>query len=217
MRRIFLIALLAALVPIGCGGSDDNKNSTTSGSTTQESNQADTGSGGTKTDTTKGDDKSKTTSDDAKRSEDETKTTGDGTNANGTGGGSAPAQGPAPTKKAFIAKADKVCLEFSKRLSSTPDPGDDANATVRLYRKVAKQRGDLYRSFAALTKPVRGRQVLAEYESNLKRSVVLANQIATAIENNDSQKGPSLIESSRTLAAKNAKLAKAYGFRVCQG
>jgi hypothetical protein len=217
MNRLFLIALLAALVPLGCGGSDDNENTATSSSTTQESTQRETGSGGTKTHTTKGDDKPKTTSDHTKTTGDRSSATGDRSSATGTGGGSAPTAGSTPTKEQFIAKADKVCAEFSKRLSSIPEPGGDANATVLLYRKVAKQRGELYRNFASLTKPPEDRQILAQYQSNLKQSAALADQTAAAVEGNDVQRVPALIESSRTLAQRNEKIAKAYGFHSCGG
>ncbi len=219
MRRLFVIALLAALVPLGCGGSDDGNKSASTQSTAPESTQADGANDQSKTDTTKStDDKTKTTKDKSKSKDDKSQTTGGGsTESPGTGGQSTPSQGTGTTKKAFIAKADRVCREFSRRLSSIGDPGADAEATVRFYRKVASQREKLYQGFSSLSKPAADTQLLARYEANLKKSASMASQIADAIENNDSVKGPALIESSSQLAEKNGKLAAKYGFRVCRG
>jgi hypothetical protein len=216
MRRLFLVAL-AALAPLGCGGSSDDDKSATTRSVAPESTQADGGSGQSTTGATKPKDNIRTSEDKSKPRDGKTPTTGDGTPSPGTGGQSTPSKGSSVTKKAFIAKADRVCRQYTRRVSSVPGTSGDAQATVRLYRKVANQRDRLYRSFTALAKPTAGAALLAQYVENLEKSATIANQIADAVESNDPVKAPALIESSTGLTQKNARIAVEYGFRVCRG
>ena len=209
--------MLVALVPLGCGGSDDKGSSNASQSTGSEST----------TQTNEGTTQSKGDGSQAKK-DDKTKSTGGseqpkGDTTQSTGGSSTPTKKkstqstPKASRKAFIAKADRVCNDYVRRTRDISDPGTDAAATARFYREVASAREKLYQSFASLPKPSGDQKVLTRYQTNVQKSASLGNQIADAIESNDAEKGPALIESATKLAAKNGKIAKAYGFRVCRG
>jgi hypothetical protein len=213
MRRFLPIFLLLALIPVGCGGSDDNSSS--SGTTTQENAQ-------TQPDTKQSDGKSG--SKDKKKGSNSGSSRG-GSGSAGSGGSSVPGtttgdQAPAPTgsplaKKAFIRKADQACREFTRNTQDIADPGNDQSAAAEGSRKIANEGEKLYRKFAALPKPRGDVRVLTRYQDLLKQNYTVTRQIADAIENNDAAAGTQAIETSRNLAAETARLARRYGFHAC--
>ena len=156
MRRLFLIALRRP-VPLGCGGSSDSDKSAPPGRRAGEHSGGRRQPDQSKTDGPK-------PKDDARTSEDKVEVRGrrDADHRHGT---PSPARRPVHVLRRGFGHEAGVhrqgrpglpSVHAPRQLSSGHQSGD-AQATVRLYRKVADQRDRLYRSFTALAKAHRRR------------------------------------------------------------
>jgi len=126
-----------------------------------------------------------------------------------------------PTKAAYIAKADPICVEAKAKAKTYTDKLDALPADAQVKDTVPDLQGALTstRAFAvklrALKRPKEDKATLDSYFASLDHSLVAGDQLLAAAKTNDLAKVQQVGASNPELKAERKRIAKQYGFKHC--
>jgi hypothetical protein len=121
------------------------------------------------------------------------------------------------TRAAYLARAERICLEERQGVSAPPDRNSDPQAFGRWLRDIAVSNRSLFDKLIAIAGPVADENLLDQLFAERQHANDLYLRDADAFGNSELATGEQFLDAAMRTEADFREKAKAYGFSICTG
>jgi hypothetical protein len=121
------------------------------------------------------------------------------------------------SKVAYLAQAERMCLESRQGVATPPDRTGNPQAFGRWLRDIAASNGNLFDKLIGITRPAADEEKLDGVYAQRQHANDLYLRSADAYGNSEPATGEQFLDAAMRTEADFRERARAYGFDICVG
>jgi hypothetical protein len=121
------------------------------------------------------------------------------------------------SKAAYLAQAERMCLENRQGVAAPPDRTSNPQAFGRWLRDIAASNRNLFDKLVGITRPAADEETLDGLYAQRQHANDLYLRAADAYGNSEPVTGEQFLDAAMRTEADFRERARAYGFNICVG